>query len=58
MPELLFDGIQATVYAKADIGLTIKKGYFEGKNLEIPIADFTPETPYTLARAIDIIEKN
>ncbi len=56
-PNLLFDGIQATVHAKADIGLAIKKGYFKDTEFAIPIADFEPKEPYLIAKPIDIIEK-
>ncbi len=56
-PKLLFDGIKATVVAKADIGLAIKKGYFKDKKFSTELADFEPEDPYLIAKPMDIIKK-
>lgn len=53
-PKLLFDGVTATVEVKAEVGLLIKKGWFEG-NYNKNLVDLKKE--FELFKPFDIIEE-
>ncbi len=52
-PKLMFDGVTAKVEIKAEIGLLIKKGWFEG-DYNKDLVDFNEK--YELFKPFDIIE--
>lgn len=56
-PKLQFDGIDAKIIVKAEVGLTIKKGWFSG-NYEKSLADFKKEykgivKPFDIIKSIE-----
>ncbi len=54
-PHLKFDGINAIIVAKAEVGLAIRKGWFEGAEYSEKLADYKDKI--NIVEEFDVIKK-